>query len=82
MKVRVAYKTINEIEVEVDPKYAECLRLADTPWGQFPFDRLIEYDDECDKLYHDIECMMPQLDDSFDHIITITTEDGNPIYQF
>lgn len=81
MKVRVTYKTINEIEVEVDEKYAECIRLADTPWEQFPFDRLIEWDNDRVKLYRDIECMMPQLDDSFDHIITIMTKNDNPIYE-
>lgn len=82
MKVRVAYKTTNVIEVEVDPKYAECLRLADLPWGQFPADRINEWHDDCFKLYQDIECMMPQLDCDFEHLVTIATEDGSPIYEY
>lgn len=33
MKVKVLYQTAIEVEVEVDEKFAECIRLADIPWG-------------------------------------------------
>lgn len=81
MKVKVAYKTINEIEVEVDEKYAECIRLADTPWGEFPVDRIDEWYDDCDKMHWEIAKMLLQIDHNFDYIHSIVTENDNIIYE-
>lgn len=81
MKIRVAYKTINEIEVEVDEKYAECIRLADLPWGQFPADQIDQWYDDCEEMYHEIRAMLPQLDPYFDYVVDITTEKDNPIWE-
>ena len=81
MKVKVAYKTINEIEVEVDEKYAECIHLADTPWEEFPLNRIDEWFDDCDKLHWEIAEMLPQIDHNFDYVHSIVTENDNLIYE-
>lgn len=81
MKVKVAYKTINEIEVEVDEKFAECARLADDPWDDFPLDRIDEWYNDCDKLHCEIAEMLQQVDHNFDCIIRIATENDNIIYE-
>lgn len=81
MKVKVAYKTINEIEVEVDEKFAECARLADDPWDDFPLDRINEWSDDCDKLHWEIAETLQQVDHNFDYIVRIATENDNIIYE-
>lgn len=81
MKVKVAYKTIKEIEVEIDEKYAECVRLADIPWGDFPVDRIDEWYDDCDKMHWEIAEMLLQIDCNFDYVYSIVTENDNLIYE-
>lgn len=81
MKVKVLYQTANEIEVEVDEKFAECACLADDPWQDFPRDRLDKWYDDCDKMHWEIAEMLSQNDDNFNHIIAITTENDNIIYE-
>jgi hypothetical protein len=80
MKVKVLYQTANEIEVEVDEKFAECARLADLSWDEFPVDRADEWSDDCDKLHWEVAEMLSQIDNEFDHVMTITTENDNIIY--
>lgn len=80
MKVKVAYKTTNEIEVEVDEKFAECARLADT-CDDLPRDRIDEWYNDCDKLHWEIAEKLQQVDHNFDYIIRIATENNNIIYE-
>lgn len=81
MKVKVLYQTANEIEVEVDEKFAECIRLADIPLGKLPRDRIDEWYVDCDKMHWEIAEMLSQIDTDFDHVITIMTENDNIIYE-
>lgn len=81
MKVKVTYQTTNEIEVEVDEKFAECIRLADLSGDEFPVDRVDEWFDNSEKMHWEIAEMLSQTDDDFDHVITITTENNNIIYE-
>lgn len=81
MKVKVAYKTTNEIEVEVDEKFAKCARLADLPWDDFPEDHADEWSDDCDKLHWEIAEKLQQIDHNFDYVIRIATENDNIIYE-
>lgn len=80
MKVRVAYKTIVEREIEVDEKYAECICLADLPWGDFPANRIDKWYEDCDNLYDDVREKLRDLDPDYDGIELIVTLDGGPIY--
>lgn len=81
MKVKVVYKTINEIEVEVDEKFAECVRLADLSWDDFPQDRADKWSDDSEEMYDEIAEMLSQTDSNFDHVITVMTENNNIIYE-
>lgn len=81
MKVKVLYQTAIEVEVEVDEKFAECIRLADIPWGEFPRDRIDEWYDDCDEMHSKIAEKLSQNDYNFDHVIGITTENDNIIYE-
>lgn len=81
MKVKVVYKTTNEIEVEVDEKFAECARLADLPWDDFPEDHADKWYDDCDKLHWEIAEKLQQIDHDFDYVIRIATENDNIIYE-
>lgn len=82
MKVKVLYETISEIEVEVDEKFAECIRLADLPWDELPLDRTEEeWSNDCKKMYWEITKTLSQIDNGFDHVITIMTENDNVIYE-
>ena len=81
MKVKVLYQTVNEIEVEVDEKFAECVRLTDLPWDEFPQDRIDKWYDDSDKLHWEIAEMLSQIDNNFDHVVAITTENDHNIYE-
>jgi hypothetical protein len=82
MKVKVLYQTVNEIEVEVDEKFAECVRLADLPWdSNFPLDCIDKWLDDREKMRGEIAEKLLQIDNGFDDIITITTENNNIIYE-
>lgn len=81
MKVKVAYKTTNEIEIEVDEKFAECARLADDPYDDLPRDRIDEWYDDCDKLHWEIAEKLQQIDHNFDYVVRIATENDNIIYE-
>ena len=81
MKVKVLYQTTNEIEVEVDEKFAECARLADLPWDEFPSDRADEWFDDREKMHWEIAETLSQIDNDFDHVVTIMTENDNIIYE-
>lgn len=82
MKVKVAYKTTNEIEIEVDEKFAECARLADLPWdNNFPLDCIDKWFDDREKMRGEIAEKLLQIDNGFDDIITIKTENNNIIYE-
>lgn len=81
MKVKVLYQTTNEIEVEVDEKFAECVRLADIPWDDFPLNRADKWFDDSEKMHWEIAEKLSQIDNGFDHVITIMTENDNLIYE-
>lgn len=81
MKVKVAYKTVKEIEVEVDEKFAECARLADLPWDDFSLDCINKWSDDCDKLHWEIAEKLQQIDHNFDYVVRIATENDNIIYE-
>jgi hypothetical protein len=80
MKVKVAYKTTNEIEIEVDEKFAECARLTDT-CDDLPRDRIDEWYNDCDKLNLEIAEKLQQIDHNFDYIVRIATENDSIIYE-
>ena len=80
MKVRVAYKTTIIKEIEVGEQYADCIRLADTPWGEFPTERINEWYVECDSLYDDVREKLRNSDPDYDGIEQIVTLNGGPIY--
>ena len=80
MKVRVAYKTTIVTEVEVGEQYADCIRLADTPWGEFPAERINEWYVECDSIYDDVREKLRNSDPDYDGIEQIVTLNGGPIY--
>lgn len=82
MKVKVLYQTTNEIEVDVDEKFAECVRLADLPWDEAPLGRTDEeWSNDCEKMHWEIAEMLSQTDNGFDHVISIATENDNIIYE-
>ena len=80
MKVRVAYKTVIVKEIEVGEQYAECLRLADVPWGEFPAERINEWYRDCDDLYDTVREELRNSDPDYDGVETITTLNGGPLY--
>lgn len=83
-KVKVAYQTIKEVEIEVDKKYAGCIYFADAPWEFFnSLDHTVweEYDRQCEKMHYDIDVELSSEDPFFDHIVAITTENDNCIYE-
>lgn len=81
MKVKVLYQTAIEVEVEVDEKFAECIHLADIPWEEFPRDRIYEWYGDCYEMRSKIAEKLSQNDYNFDHVIGITTENDNIIYE-
>lgn len=80
MKVRVAYKTTVIKEIEVGEQYADCIRLADTPWGEFPIERINEWYEDCDNLYDTIRDKLRNSDPDYDGVEMITTLNGGSIY--
>lgn len=81
MKVKVLYQTAIEAEVEVDEKFAECVRLADVPWEDFPRDRIDEWYDDRDEMRSKIAEKLSQNNYNFHHVISIITENDNIIYK-